>query len=267
MPLCSSERREGSAIRKLRGDTPVHVQSLTLDSGEKTAANPLRSNRAAIVLAGGLSSRFGSDKALEALAGKPLICHVVEPLSNVADELLVIIGRDRSGAGYLAILPSRARVISDELEGKNPLVGIVTGLQAARSDYVAVLPCDVPFVNDAVIDLLFRRALNADAAVPRWNSGRIEPLQAVYRRLPTLHAAQEALAKEDSSQREMIDRLARVVYVSVEDEVRSVDPSLRTFFNVNTAADMITAERIFTERNLSKRDTGSSGNSQRIGVS
>ena len=248
-----------NGIRGLPRESLLHVRSLTLGSGGKTAANLLRSNRAAIVLAGGRSLRFGLNKALQILAGKPLICHVVEHLSNVAEDVLVAIGRGEPRAEYHAVLPSHVRVINDELEGKNPLVGILTGLRATKSDYVAVLACDLPFVNDAVIELLFRRALNADAAIPRWESGRIEPLEAVYRRLPTLRAAEEAMAKEGSSQRDMISRLARVVYLSVEDDVRSIDPSLRTFFNVNTRKDMITAERIIAEKSLSDRDASLAG--------
>ena len=220
------------------------VQSLTVDSAGNAAANLPRSNRAVIVLAGGRSSRFGSNKALQILAGKPLIRHIVDRVSNVGDDVLVVIGNGEPRAEYYAVLPSHVKVINDELKGKNPLVGIVTGLKAAKSDYAAVLACDIPFVNEAVIKHLFRRASGTDAAIPRWNTGRIEPLEAVYRRLLTLRAAQEALAKKGSSQKEMISRLARAVYVSVEDELRSIDPTLHTFFNVNTRKDMITAERI-----------------------
>jgi molybdopterin-guanine dinucleotide biosynthesis protein A len=242
------------------GENDSHVQSLTVNGAGKTAANPSRSNRAAIVLAGGRSSRFGSNKAVQALAGKPLICHVVERVSNVADHVLVVIGHGEPRAEYHAVLSSHVRVINDELEGKNPLVGIVTGLKAAKSEYAAVLACDIPFVNDAVIEHLFRSASSSDAAIPRWNTGRIEPLEAVYRRLPTLRAAQEALAEESSSQKEMISRLARAVYVSVEDEVRSIDPTLRTFFNVNTRNDMMIAERIIAEKSLYDRDASLTGN-------
>jgi molybdopterin-guanine dinucleotide biosynthesis protein A len=167
--------------------------------------------------------------------------------------VLVVIGHGEPRAEYQAILPSHVRVINDELEGKNPLVGIVTGFNAAKSNYAAVLACDIPFVSDAVIEHLFRRASGCDAAIPRWNTGRIEPLEAVYRRLPTLRAAQEALAKKGSSQKEMISKLARAVYVSVEDELRSIDPTLRTFFNVNTRKDRIIAEGIVTEEGLSDR--------------
>jgi len=208
------------------------------------------SERTVVVLAGGRSSRFGSNKALQSLAGKPLIRHVVDRLPNVYD-IAVVIGRSERATKYLAVLPKRVRVINDYKEGKNPLIGVVSGLQSVASDYVAVLACDAPFVHDAVIDFLFRRALEADAAIPRWDAGRIEPLQAVYRRLASLRAAHEALADKDASHREMINRIGRVVYVSVENEIRRIDPSLHTFFNINSRDDLSIAKKVLAEESHS----------------
>ena len=208
---------------------------------------PLSSKRTAIILAGGESSRFRSNKALGLLAGKPLVCHVVERLSRIADETLVVIGRHERRADYEVVLPSSAKVMNDSHEGKTPLIGIVTGLQATRSDYALVCACDVPFVNEGVVELLFRRASGADAAIPRWTGGRIEPLESVYRVVSTLKAAQETLAPSGLPLRVMIGRLAQVEYVSVEDEIREVNPDLRTFFNVNSMKDLETAEQMLSK--------------------
>lgn len=49
----------------------------------------------------------------------------------------------------------------------------------------------------------------------------------------------------------MINGLARVIYISVEGEIQGIDPSLRTFFNVNTREDMSMAERMLAEKSLS----------------
>jgi molybdopterin-guanine dinucleotide biosynthesis protein A len=207
---------------------------------------PPSSKRAAIILAGGESSRFGSNKALELLAGKPLVCHVAERLSSVAGEILVVIGYHESRAGYEAVLPSSVRIMNDGQEGKTPLIGIVTGLQAAKSEYALICACDVPFVKEEVVELLFQRASGVDAAIPKWNKGHIEPLEAVYRVASTLKAAQETLALTGLPLRVMIGKLAQVVYVSVEDEIGRVNPDLRTFFNVNTREDMERAEELCT---------------------
>jgi len=206
--------------------------------------NPENRERGAIILAGGLSSRFGSNKALQTLAGKPLICHMIERVSRVAGDVVVVLGRGEARTTYDAVLPLHVKVVNDDREGKNPLVGMVAGLGAIESDYTAILACDVPFVNSEVIELLFRRALKADAAIPRWNRQRIEPLQAVYCRAPTLRAALETLIPPDLSIEDMIMKLGRVVYVSVEDEIANIDRDLNTFFNINTREDLATAEKI-----------------------
>jgi molybdopterin-guanine dinucleotide biosynthesis protein A len=196
------------------------------------------------VLAGGGSSRFGSGKALAVLAGRPLISHVIERLSDVVDEILVIIGYGESIAKYEAVLPSSVRVMNDEQEGKTPLIGLVTGLGAVSSNYTLVSACDIPFLNEKVVELLFKRASGADAAIPKWRKGDIEPLEAVYRTASTLKAARATLVPSGLPLREMIRKLAQVVYVSVEDDIGRVDPDLRTFFNVNTKEDMASAEKL-----------------------
>ena len=196
------------------------------------------------MLAGGESSRFGSSKALAILAGRPLVSHVTWRLSEVVDEIIVIIGYGESRGEYEAVLPRTVRVMNDEQEGKSPLIGIVTGLGAASSNYALVSACDIPFVNEKVVELLFQRASGADAAIPRWRNGDIEPLEAVYKTASTLRAARATLVPSGLRLREMIRKLAQVVYVSVEDDVGRVDPDLRTFFNVNTKEDMASAEEI-----------------------
>jgi len=208
----------------------------------------MNSTAAVIVLAGGLGSRLGSNKPLQRVAGKPLINYVIERVSGLSDDFLVVIARDTSKSKYLEVLPNFTRVINDEREAKSPLVGIVTALRATKSQYAAVLTCDIPFVNRRVIQLLLERVSDADAVIPRWKTGHLEPLQAVYRREPTLHEAQEALAKGYLSPIDVIKKLARVIYVSIEDEIRMIDPELRTFFNVNTRQDMARAEMMLMQR-------------------
>ena len=215
----------------------------------------VREGRAAIILAGGRSSRFGSNKAFEVLAGKPLIRHVVERVSGVVEQVVVVVGRGDEKANYYKILPAHVKILNDDLEGKTPLIGIVSGLAAAKADYAAIISCDVPFVSGEVIALLFRRASNADAAIPRWSSQGIEPLQAVYRRIPTLKAAHETLAPADLSLMDMIRKLERVVYISVEDEIASIDRGLSTFFNINTREDMKAAEKMLAEKGLHREDS------------
>jgi molybdopterin-guanine dinucleotide biosynthesis protein A len=208
----------------------------------------LSDTRAVILLAGGLASRLGSDKALQPIAGKPLIRHIIDRISGLSDEFLVVVARNAPTSEYSEALPDFARVIGDELEGKSPLIGIVTGLRAIKSRYAIVLSCDIPFVSRQVIQLLLERASGADAVIPRSREGHLEPLQAVYRRDSMLHEAEHSLSSGRLSPSDAISRLTRVVFVSIEDEIAKIDPELRTFFNVNTRQDVAEAEMIFMQR-------------------
>jgi molybdopterin-guanine dinucleotide biosynthesis protein A len=191
---------------------------------------------------------MGSNKALCLIAGKPMVRQITDRLSGLSDEFLVVIARNASRGEYASILPDFVKVMNDELDGKTPLVGIITGLRETKSKYAIVLSCDMPLVNSDVIQLLLKRASGADAAVPRWNAGHLEPLQAAYRRDAMLREAEYALADGELAPVNAISRLRKVVYVSVEGEIKTVDPELRSFINVNTKQDVSMAEMILRQK-------------------
>jgi len=203
----------------------------------------------AVVLAGGGSRRVGvADKAFMLLGGKPLIKYVVERALEVVGEVRVVIEKSGSPAEYRRLLPEEVQVRCDEVSGKGPIAGFVSGMKGLDAEYVTVLACDAPFVNPAVLKYLFKRAEEGggDLAIPQWPNGYIEPLQAVYRTASTLRAANDALAKDEHRIMALIQRLKRVLYVPV-DELKECDPSLLTFFNVNTAEDLERAQRLLEE--------------------
>jgi molybdopterin-guanine dinucleotide biosynthesis protein A len=93
--------------------------------------------RLACILAGGLSSRMGRDKAALRLGGKTLLAHI----RSVARE-----------AGF------RVRVIRRDLVSScGPLGGVYTALRTSRSGSILFLSCDMPFVNPALLERLYRR--------------------------------------------------------------------------------------------------------------
>lgn len=194
-------------------------------------------------LAGGRSQRFGRNKAFVTLAGKSLLLHVLEGAMNLAQEVVVAIGREDNVASYASIVRESVRVLNDTMREKSPLVGIVTAFQVMNSEYSLVLSCDTPLVNQRVLGLLFERTTGSDAAIPRWPDGEIEPLQSVYRVAPALPAAVLALGQHRFRNVNMIQRLGKVTYLPVED-IKHFDSSLTTFFNVNIESDLRQAEKI-----------------------
>jgi len=197
----------------------------------------------AVILAGGFSRRFGQDKGLIVLAGKPLIFHVFDRASEVVDETVVVVSSDIQKETFANLLGHRASVVVDKYETQSPLVGALTGFETAHGEYSLLLACDTPFVSSQIAQFLLDICIKKSAAIPRWPSGHIEPLQAAYHTKSALTAAKTSLEEGKLDMRSMIARLRGVRYVSTM-VLRQMDTKLLTFFNINTFEDLKRAESL-----------------------
>ena len=195
----------------------------------------------AIILAGGFSRRFGSDKGLVLLRDKPLICHLIDKVSPVVDEILVIVSSKEQKKNFEPVVENNAKLVIDKDDTQSPLVGTITGFESANSEYSLLLPCDAPLVSTQIIQFLLDTCINRHAVIPRWPSGYLEPLQAVYHTKSALTAAKTALQTGHLNMRSMIDNLKGVRYISTI-VLEQFEPMLVTFFNVNTPQDLKKAE-------------------------
>jgi molybdopterin-guanine dinucleotide biosynthesis protein A len=197
----------------------------------------------AVILAGGFSRRLDQDKGLIDLAGKPLILHVVDRVSEVVDETVVVVGSCVQKEKFENLSGHKANVVADKHETQSPLVGALTGFESAKGEYSLLLPCDTPFISSQIAQFLLDTCANKGAVIPRWPSGYIEPLQAAYHTKLALIAAKEALEQGKLDLRSMIARLRRVRYISTV-VLRQMDLKLLTFFNINTLGDLKRAESL-----------------------
>jgi molybdopterin-guanine dinucleotide biosynthesis protein A len=203
--------------------------------------------KSAIILAGGFSNRFGQDKGLLQLANKPLIKHVLDAISTLVDEKMVVASSKVQAENYAKVLGSDVNVLIDVDDAQSPLIGALTGFKEAHGRYALLLSCDTPFVSNDVVSLLFELCINRYAVIPRWPNGYIEPLQAVYCAKPAYEAAKNALSEGKLNMQSMVDRLRSVRYVSTL-VLQQLDPELRTFFNINTPLDLKKAELMFKRK-------------------
>ncbi|MXR22527.1 molybdenum cofactor guanylyltransferase [Halobacterium bonnevillei] len=190
--------------------------------------------RSAVILAGGRSTRYGDgDKALADLGGTPMLRRVADRLDAVTDELVVNCRADQRD-GHLDALDGYSnpvRVALDPEPDEGPMAGIAAGLREARGEYGAVVACDMPFVDPAVVDRLFDRADGHDAAVPEMDDGWYQTTQAVYRADAMAAACEAALERGD---RKILAPLGDLDWVAVpEADVASVG-DVTTFENLNT---------------------------------
>lgn len=194
--------------------------------------------RSGVVLVGGLSTRFeAGDKSMAPLEGVPMVQRVVDAVSPAVDEV-VLVARDEEQVEELGFLD--LPVATDSVSGFGPVAGLHAGFSAADGDLCFLTACDTPLVRSGVVEYLFEACDGFDGAVP--SNGYLEPLTAAYRRDPMRDAAELAMERGDHRIIELYGDMGPINAVPKE-ELRSVDPDLVSFLNVNTVEDLEEAER------------------------
>ena len=149
----------------------------------------------AAVLAGGLSKRFGSDKALALLGGEPLLAHALRGVRGFA-QVLVVAKQPSRYAALLEAGGAPVELIEDHSPLQTPLAGLAAALSASRHALVFACAADMPYAADpALLDALFAAIEGHDCAVPD-AGGALQPLCALWRREPCLAAAEDPNAVE-----------------------------------------------------------------------
>jgi molybdopterin-guanine dinucleotide biosynthesis protein A len=190
------------------------------------------------ILAGGKSSRMGQDKAFLRFSGRSFISIIADKMKLVATQVHIVIGQ-KNKADFSSVLDSDFYLVNDRYSLAGPIGGLLTALEVARSPYLAVVACDLPLVKPELILSLFKAIGMHSAIIPRWQSGKLEPLCAIYEREKTREALRMTLAQGGSACRHMISKLENPKFVDVDD-LRLVDPDLGSFTNVNTQEDYLT---------------------------
>jgi molybdopterin-guanine dinucleotide biosynthesis protein A len=189
--------------------------------------------KTAIILSGGKSSRFNFvDKSFAILGEKALIQHVIDGVSDVVDEIIIVL-RDDEKVERIKDLHCKTAI--DTVKGFGPVAGILTGLEISSTEYSIVFGCDMPYVNEKVIELLFDLVNGYNAVIPRWKNGFLEPLYAVYEREPMINATREAIKRNKRDVRYPISRLGSIRYTSAE-EIIGIEP--KSFTNINMPEDL-----------------------------
>ncbi|MCD6372714.1 MAG: molybdenum cofactor guanylyltransferase MobA [Thermococcus sp.] len=181
------------------------------------------------VLAGGRGRRFGDDKLLYKINGRPLILYTIEKLemAKTIDEIVLIASKDNAERlrklGY--------RVVVDELL-IGPMGGVYTALSLGDAFVVAG---DMPLLVPEFVDFLVSEFQKSGklACVPRWENGYLEPLHAAYSQ-----ALREILEENIKAGNYTLNRVIRAMdscYIPIE----SLPEKWReSFFNVNTRGDL-----------------------------
>lgn len=194
---------------------------------------------AAVVLAGGRSSRMGEPKAGIEWHGSTLLRRVAGLVGRGVDGPVVVV---RAPGQNLPLLPSAVEVVEDVQHGRGPLEGIATGLSALqdRAAHAFVCSTDLPLLHPAFVRAVARAGQGVDVALPVVDGHR-QPLAACYR-TSLAGRARELLAADrvrpafllegaDVRQLDEPDLLA-------DTALAKTDPQLRSVVGVNTPEEL-----------------------------
>jgi molybdopterin-guanine dinucleotide biosynthesis protein A len=187
-------------------------------------------NCTAVIMAGGDSRRMGQDKANLQLGGRTLLQSVVATLQPLFPEVIVSVRQPRPEID----LPQ----VCDDPAYSGPLAGLAAALEQASSPWIFVVACDMPFITPAVIEYLALQRVDCQAVVPMVG-GYPQPMAAFYA-TGCLKVVQDILNSNGKHSMLAPLEMLKVCYVS-EAQMLSVDPQLRSFFDLDTPQDVARA--------------------------
>ena len=211
---------------------------------------------AILILIGGKSTRFGSEKAVVELFGKPLILHQIETLSKFDQDIFLVAHSDEQIFNYKGQIefPREVTFIADDREIFNhpkifkPMVGIYSGfkeLLKQNFEKVFVLSCDMPLIKQEVIEFMIKQSEGYDCVLPRWKNGFLEPYFAIYPVEKGFARAKEILKTENYGLLNLIDQNWAINYISVEERIQSLDKNLISLINIKGPIDLVKLVKFF----------------------
>lgn len=186
-----------------------------------------------IILAGGKSSRMGTEKGLQKLCGKPLITYAAEALSGICSEILI-------SSSYEAYHSFGFKVVPDVFPGIGPMGGIYSALKQSRTEKNLVLSCDLPFVTIALMSYILKNSEGYQVTVPWQGSQHFEPLCGFYNRA-VLKKVRNYIEKGNYKLPDLFEEI-NMNKLIIDNKLDFFQETL--FMNVNSKHDLAEAEHL-----------------------
>jgi Molybdopterin-guanine dinucleotide biosynthesis protein A len=200
-----------------------------------------------ILLAGGKSRRMGLDKRFLQLGGETLLRRALSVYERLFAEVLIVVAEpvpELNDMGY--------RIVTDLIPDCATLGGLYTGLSLARNRRIFAAACDMPFLSLALIDHLLRFD-DDDIVMPQLATG-LQPMHAVYAKT-CLPYFEQMMANNNLSIQRVLERDELRTRLVPEDVLRTLDPQLLSFLNLNTPEDVELARYIVEQGRRQEKNT------------
>ncbi len=199
-----------------------------------------RKNITAFILAGGLSSRMGTNKALLKIGEKTLIQALIEILDPFFFEVVI-----SSNEPALFSFTNK-KIIKDLISHRGPLGGIHSALHSTKTKMNFFISCDLPFINKDIIDYMCEYKSENNIILPRAD-GRIQQLCGIYSK-NILNEVEKLLIESGQNNSKLKGSIYELIDM-IPTEIIDVDrldfyfPNI--FLNINTPEDYERAKNHF----------------------
>ena len=198
----------------------------------------------AFILIGGRSSRLGTDKVFAGVDGETLAERTARTVKTafVETQIKLVAASDGQFDNQL-LLKLGFPVIYDQKPGFGAWSGIHAALAEARSEWIFVSACDLPFVSPEFLQFMASLiSSDNDAIVSRQPDGRLQPLYAFYRVGSSLAVANKILNGGGHLPPLSATFEPLKTRVIEPDEYKGLENSDKFFLNINTVADLAAVE-------------------------
>jgi molybdopterin-guanine dinucleotide biosynthesis protein A len=181
---------------------------------------------------------MGRPKAALDFAGVPILTRIVSELKRRFAEVVVVAAPESEDSLQIDI--PAIKVVRDETVYQGPLDALRRGLEAVTNEIAFACSCDLPLLDSDVAAAIVAMLGDFDAAIPIVGE-KLQPLHAAYRK--RCASALAALAIRGEPRLIAIADAVNTRRIS-ERDLKTIDPQLRSFFNVNTLDDYQRALKI-----------------------
>ncbi len=176
-----------------------------------------------IILAGGKSSRMGSEKGFMSLNGVPFISRIIEAVKPLVHTIIIV--SDNSDYDIFEL-----KRVEDFTKNAGPIAGLYSGLFHSETEYNLVLSCDIPLINTAVLEKLIEEIDKKTDIVQFQSQNKTTPLTALYRKR-CMHRCMQLLLNGERRLMAVVDNLST--------KTITVAPKLEQYLrNINTTAQL-----------------------------
>ncbi|MCK8520973.1 molybdenum cofactor guanylyltransferase [Aquimarina sp. D1M17] len=177
-----------------------------------------------IILAGGKSSRMGTDKGLLFFNEKMFIQHIIDSITPLVSEILIVSeNTEYDQLGY--------KRVEDSIKNSGPIGGIHAGLSSSEREYNLILSCDVPLITSKLLKRLLTKENSVFDIVQFEANGNTIPLIALFKR-QCLKKCQELLDQGEKRLRKLVLEL-RTKTISLPKEEHILVSNINTMKDLN----------------------------------